>query len=192
MKTSEKQDHAPEVEEAEEVLGLVLPTSGEPTPAFEPSEEALDFPAPLVAAQFAEILRTVALGTADSLRGDEVDTAFHGETATQGATVPGFVRNQSRRQLMYESSVESSLGEHTVESVSSINMDSDWKTMAVCHCHDLGGIARAAAPDAGPPFFAGTYVPSMNPSTSAMPPRFSKSRRSAANTLGRTPFFTHA
>jgi GxxExxY protein len=44
----EQEEHAAEVKQPEEVLGLVLPACREPAPSFEPSEEALDFPPPLV------------------------------------------------------------------------------------------------------------------------------------------------
>ena len=156
MQRAEEQDGAAEVEEAEEVFGLEVPASREPAPAFEPGEEALDFPAALVAAEGAAVLLASALDAAAALGSDELDAALVGESASERAAVPGAVGDQSRRQLSYESSVESSLGEHTVESVSSINIDSDRKTMAVCNCHDLGRIAGAAFPDARPPFFAGT------------------------------------
>lgn len=38
VQLSEQQDHAANVQQAEEVLGFVLPASGEAAPAFEPSE----------------------------------------------------------------------------------------------------------------------------------------------------------
>jgi hypothetical protein len=38
-----------------------------------------------------------------------------------------------------------------------------------------------------PRFFAGTQVPSMKPSGSSMPPRFSRSRRRPAGLFGSTP-----
>jgi hypothetical protein len=156
VEAPEKEYGAHELEQAEEVLGLVLPAHRKPAPAFEPGEEALDLPTSLVAAQFASILLAVALPASDALGGDELDASLIGETSAQGATVPSLVTNQSRREFSYESSVESSLGEHTVESVSSINMDSEWKTMAVCNRHDLCRVSGTTLPDAGPPFFAGT------------------------------------
>ncbi len=140
--------------EAEEVLGLLFPASREPSPALEPGEETFDFPASLVATQLPAIGFEAA--TRALIRRDEFDAALCFQTLLKHATVPRFVGNQSRRQLLYESSVESSLGENAVESVSSINMDSERKTIAVCNRHEFRRIAGAAPPDAGPPFFAGT------------------------------------
>jgi GxxExxY protein len=48
MQLSEQQDDAAEVQQAEEVLGLVLPPSGKAAPALEPGEQSLDLPAPPV------------------------------------------------------------------------------------------------------------------------------------------------
>jgi len=141
------------VDEAEEVLGLSFPSSRQAAPALEPGEEPLNLPSPPVAAKLASILLALAVAL---LRRDEVDAAFLEEARLECAAIPRLVRNQSRRQLLHESSVESSLGEHTVESVSWRNMDSEWKTIAVCHCHEFRRPPGAAFPDAGPPFFAGT------------------------------------
>lgn len=140
--------------EAEEVLCLPLPARRETSPALEPREETFDFPATLVATQLAAVGLEVATG---ALVGrDEFDAALRFQSLLQHAPIPRFVGNQSRRQLLYESSVESSLGENAVESVSSINMDSERKTIAVCNRHEFRRVPRAAAADAGPPFFAGT------------------------------------
>ncbi len=156
MELADQQDHAAEVEQAEKVLGLEVPTSSKTAPALEPGEEPLDLPAAFVAAERAAILLAAAGVLAAALGCDELDAALFCEAELKRCTVPRLVANQSRRQVVHESSVESSLGEHTVESGSICNSDSEWKTMAVCNRHDLCRLAGAAAADAGPPFFAGT------------------------------------
>lgn len=50
MQLAEKEEHAAEMDEAEEVLGLLLPASGDTAPTLELGEETLDFPATFVAA----------------------------------------------------------------------------------------------------------------------------------------------
>lgn len=140
--------------EAEEVLGPALPSSRESTPALEPGEEALDFPAAFVSTELPSI-GLEATGVALVGR-DEVDVALVLQTLMQHSTSPSFVSNQSRRQLSYESRIESSLGENAVVSVSSINMDSERKTISVCNRHEFRRVPCATAADAGPPFFAGT------------------------------------
>ena len=140
--------------EAEEVLGPPFPASRESTPALEPGEETLDFPAAFVSTELPSV--GLEMTAAAFVRSDEVDVALVLQPLPEDATIPGFVSNQSRRQLSYESSIESSLGENAVESVSFINMDSERKTIAVCNRHEFRRVPCATAADAGPPFFAGT------------------------------------
>lgn len=155
MQGSQKEDHAGDLKKAEIIFGLRLPSSRDAARAFEPSKKALDLPSALVPTELSPVLHAVALGSAAPLRGDEIDASLARQSVTQRAAVPGLVSDQSWRKLSYESSVESSLGEHTVESVSSVNMQSERKTIAVCHCHDLGRLSGAANTDTRPPFFAG-------------------------------------
>ena len=89
-------------------------------------------------------------------RRDQFDPPFLEKSLLELRAVPGFVSDQSGRKFGHVSSIESSVGEHTVVSVSICNSDSEWKTIAVRERHDLGGLARTALPNAGPPFFAGT------------------------------------
>ncbi len=144
------------MEETEEVLGLVVPASGEAAPPLEPREETFDLPTSFVATQRTAILLSVALLTSATLGRDEFNAALLGKAAAQLAAVPSLVPDQSRRQFFHESSVESSFGEHTVDWVSWRTMDSERKTMAVCNRHDLGRLAGSTPSDAVPPFFAGT------------------------------------
>lgn len=153
MELPEKENDAAEVDETEEVISGSVPASGNPSPALEPGKEPLDLPAALVAAEFATVLLAGAVAL---LRRDQVDAALLLEAQLERSPVPSFVGDQSRRQLFHESSIESSFGEHTVESVSRGNIDSEWKTMAVCNRHEFRRLPGTTLPDAGPPFFAGT------------------------------------
>jgi hypothetical protein len=56
-KLPEQDDKAGELDETEEVLGMILPTDEDATLPLYPSEEALDQPAPQVSAQAPSILR---------------------------------------------------------------------------------------------------------------------------------------
>jgi hypothetical protein len=58
---SEQHLKAGKVDEAEEVLDVVFPSSDEPAEVVHPREEPLDFPASAVAAQFAGILTPAAV-----------------------------------------------------------------------------------------------------------------------------------
>ena len=80
--------------------------------------------------------------------------------------VPRLIADQPGRKLVHESSIESSVGENNVVSGSLCNNDREWKTITVRNCHDLCCIAGTTFADAIAPLLAGTYVPSMKPSTS--------------------------
>jgi hypothetical protein len=69
------------MEQSKEILGLGLPARRESSPSLQPGEEALDFPASLVAAEFAAILLAEALMVAGTFGRDEVNAAFFGEAA---------------------------------------------------------------------------------------------------------------
>lgn len=153
MQLPEKQDDAAEMHKTEEVLRSTFPASRDPAPTFQPSEQSFDFPATLVATELATVLLAFA---GRLLRSNEFDATLFFEAKLKRVAIPRLVGNQSRRQLLHESSVESSFGEHTVESVSCCNMDSEWKTIAVCERHEFRRPASPAFADAGPPFFAGT------------------------------------
>ena len=108
-----------------------------------------------------------------------------------GGAVPCLVAYESRGEFIDECSIERSVGENNVVSVSASNSDREWKTIAVCDCHDLGRLASTAFSDVWAPLFAGTYVPSMKPSTSSIPPRFLRSRLSATTTFSKAPASHH-
>jgi hypothetical protein len=83
-----------------------------------------------------------------------------------------------------------SFGENNVVSGTIGNNDREWKTIAVCDCHDLCRIAGTTLADAIAPLFAGTYVPSMKPSISSTPPLRQRSLRREASKFSMTPAWT--
>lgn len=149
----QEDDGTAEEEEAEVVLSLPLPPRSDSSKLLQPGEEAFDLPATSVAAERATILLAPAVGLD---RCDELDVALTVQSACMLGAVPGLVADQSRGQLSHERSIERSVGEYDVVSVSSRNSDREWKTIAVCDCHDLGRLACAAPPDLCAPLFAGT------------------------------------
>jgi hypothetical protein len=94
--------------------------------------------------------------SATALGGDEFNVSVDAQRHRVLGAIPGLVGDQSRGQLIHERSIESSVGEKDVVSVASSNSDSEWKTMAVCDCHDLGRLACAAFSDVWAPLLAGT------------------------------------
>ena len=81
----QEDNEAAELEHAEEIGFVIFPAADQATEIVEPSKEALDFPAPTVATQFAAVLG--ALAAAVVLVGrDEPDAVFLPEALAVGVT----------------------------------------------------------------------------------------------------------
>src|SRR5215510_14440691 len=78
-KSPEEDYQASELNEAEEVLWVILPSDEYPTLPLNPCEEALDHPPPCVSPQPASILCSglVAIGSVRRDHLDAVSTQFH-------------------------------------------------------------------------------------------------------------------
>jgi hypothetical protein len=105
--------------------------------------------------------------------------------------VIGTVADESFRKLFYESRSERLKDELRFMSLTTRNPDGDRKTMAVCHCHDLGRFAASSFPNQKTPFFAPAWLPSMNASLRSTLPRSCRSRASAARMRSSTPSRSH-
>ena len=70
---SEHHVQAGQLNEAEEVFDMVLPSGNEATEVMHPGEESFHLPAPAIAAQWASVLR-LSLSIA-SVRADQFDAA---------------------------------------------------------------------------------------------------------------------
>ena len=64
---------ASELDEAEEVFDMELPSSDEPAEVVHPGEESFDLPALLVAAKLALVLRFASVA---AVRGDHLNAVF--------------------------------------------------------------------------------------------------------------------
>ena len=90
----QEDNEASELEHAEEIAFVIFPAADESAEIVEPGEEALDFPAPTVAAQFATVLG--ALAAAVVLVGrDEADAVFLSESLIERVAVVGAVTDHA-------------------------------------------------------------------------------------------------
>jgi hypothetical protein len=76
----EQQVKAGEVDEAEEVFDVILPSGDEATEAVHPREEPLHFPASAIAAQLAAILTSAPVAP---IGRDHLDVVFFAERAVE-------------------------------------------------------------------------------------------------------------
>ncbi len=160
--SSEEQNEAAEVDEAEEVFGVALVADGDAAEALEPREEALHLPAALVSAEGAKVLgETLAIR---SIRSDQLDSPLLREPRIERVAVVSGVSDKALWELGEEAVIKGSLDERDFMRRSTFDADGDRKTRAVCNGHDLGPLATLRFSDAAPPFLALTNVPSMNAS----------------------------
>src|SRR5882672_10976746 len=90
----QEDNEAAELEHAEEIGFVIFPATDQSPEIMEPGEEALDFPAPTVATQFAAVLG--ALATAVVLVGrDEPDAMVLPESLIERIAVIGAVADHS-------------------------------------------------------------------------------------------------
>ena len=143
---------ADEMEETEEVLGVVFIPHARTTEVIEPGEQALDFPAALIAAQGPAVL--CFENSVSAVWRDQFNAAFLPEPAGQRIAVVGSVADETLGHLAEETVVERLFDESDLVRRSTCNGYRDRKTRAVCNGHDLGALAFLGFPDGRPPFWA--------------------------------------
>src|SRR5512134_3624167 len=95
---------ASELEEAEEVLGVSLVAGDESAEVLEPGEEALDLPAPAVAAEGTAVLGLEL--AAPEVGRDELDASLLPQPRIEAVAVVGTVADQSVGGVLEEPCVD--------------------------------------------------------------------------------------
>ncbi len=163
-----KQDYeAGELYECEEVARESLVASDEPAKAHHPCKQALDVPSTPVATKRAAILGDAF--PQRMMRSDHLDAHLF-QLGIESVAVVSAVPDEAQRELLQESSAKGVLDERRFSSLTRRNPDGERKTIAVCHCHDLGRFAAASDPNIRAPLLAPAWVPSMNASVRSIFP----------------------
>ena len=147
---------------------MVLVARDEAAKAHHPREEALDVPSPAVSSEGSTVLRQSFPRRV--VRCDHLDAKLC-ELRIEAVAVVRAVADEAFRKSLQESSVKGVEDELRFASLTRRNPDGDRKTIAVCHCHDLGRLAAASFPNIKAPLFAPAWVPSMNASVRSSLPR---------------------
>lgn len=108
-------------------------------------------PSPFVATKRSRILcdvHTVRLVWSNHL------DAHLSELGIECVAVICAIADKTFRELFYESRTERIDDELCFMALATRNPDGDRKTMAVCHCHDLGRLAASSFANKKAPFFA--------------------------------------
>jgi hypothetical protein len=138
------------VDEAEVIERVAFIAHDEASEVAQPSEEALDLPAPLVAAQRAPILGLRAFAAA-SMRRNHLDTEFS-QRLVQRVGVVGAIADEPFRQAGYEAGVEGGGDKRNLMRRSRGGTDGERKTKTVCHGHELRTFAPLALSHTSAPF----------------------------------------
>jgi hypothetical protein len=166
----EQDTEASELDEAEEVLRVSLPSIGEPAVAEQPSKQALDLPAAHVAAQGAAIL-SASLAPVGLVRSDQLDPSFFAKPRVERIAVISSVSNKAIGCVLEKAGVDGRFDERGFMRRSTCNPTGDRKTSAVCDGHDLRPLAPLGLSDGEAPFLAPAKVPSMKASVMSIRPR---------------------
>jgi hypothetical protein len=183
-------NEAAELEHAEEVGFVIFPAVHQSAKVVKPSEEAFDFPAAAVTAQFATVLGALSAAV-EFVRGDQPDALLFLKVLVERVTVVGAIANQALWFGLRETLLDGGFDELRFMRRSAGDAAGDRKTMAVCDRHDFTAFSAASRADSSAPFFAELKLASMNVSERSSLPRARKSSASACNNRVRVPSRCH-
>src|SRR5713226_31384 len=169
---------------------VMFPTSDQSAEVVQPSEEAFDFPATAVAAQFATVLGdfTVAIVF---VRCDEPNAMLFPKMLVERIAIVSAITNHSSGFSSREALLDSGFDELRFMRRSAGDAAGDRKTMAVCDRHDFTAFSAASRADSSAPFFAELKLASMKVSDRSSLPRARRSSASACNRCVKVPSRCH-
>jgi len=132
----------------EPVFNMIFPPDHESAEVVEPSKEAFHFPSLLVSAQFSTVLSSRSFST--SSMGTNQLNVLVVKLLAKRVRIVGSVSDQLGLQGYWnDDRFESLLNKLHFSRVSACCANGDWKTMRVCHRHDLGPYTVLCRPDTG-------------------------------------------
>ena len=174
--------------EARIVRRMTLVAHDQTTEVAEPCKHPLDLPAAFVTPQCPAILR---FGLFSIRRWGAIIAipcaARHASSGSESYALSPI----SRRARVRRSAGSARSTRVTSCGRSTCCAYGDWKTMTVCHCHELRTFAPLGFSHLFAPFLAPTKVPSTKHSLTSIPPRSCKSVARAARTRSKVPSRTH-
>lgn len=175
--------------EAKEVLYLIVVSHNQSSVVLQPGKEPLYFPPPPVTPQAPPILCR-SLSPIVSVWSYHL-YPFLCQLLIQWVTIVCLIPYKMLRPLIGKTLGKSVLDKGDLMRASRRRVDGDRKTRAVCHCHELRTFAPLGLSHPKSPFFATINVPSMKHSPKSSSPLVRKSWARASSTFFRTPPLTH-
>src|SRR5690606_30464440 len=174
------------------VFDMIFPSHDNAPVVGQPGKEPLDFPPPDVASERAPVLGLPVCPPVLAMRGDQFNPMAFDQLRIEAITVIGFVGNQFVRHFLNKAFGDRFLDQFHFSWRSTFRAYGERKTIAVRNCHEFRALAPLGFPDAAPPFFAGTKLPSMKHSFRSSPPRSFRSWAIASSTSSSAPVRTQA
>jgi hypothetical protein len=159
---SDQHVDASELDEAEEVLYVELPSGDEPSKVVHPGEEPFNLPALLVSAELAPVLGLTSMA---AVRCDHLDAVLVLELLIQLVRVVSLVADQASRELVEKASGKNLLNKLALPRRSALDRYGERKTVASGDSDDLRALAPARGPNCEAPFLALAKVASTNASS---------------------------
>ena len=147
---SEQDVKTGKVDEAEEVLDVVLPASDEAAEVMHPDEEPLHLPALSVAAQLAPILTPASIAP---VRRDHLDVVFLAERAVELVRVVGLVADEPGGELVEEAFRQNVLHMQALGRRSAVDRYRERRTVTSGDSDDLRALAATGGADSEAPLF---------------------------------------
>src|SRR5258706_7243971 len=146
----QEDDETAELQHAEEIGFMMFPAADQSAEVVEPSEEALNFPAAAVTAQFTAVLGAFPAAIVLVRRGP--DAVFLPETLVERIAVVGAVPDHALSFGSREKMLDGGFDELRFMRRSAGDAAGDRKTMAVCDRHVFMPFPRRVGPTAAPLF----------------------------------------
>jgi hypothetical protein len=172
--------------ESEKMFDQSVPAHEDALVFVKPGEQALDFPAALVAPEDTVVLG-LWLAAIGAMGGDQRN-ALRCKALIERITVVGTIPDKSLGSSHRESLSEGSFDKGDLMWRSRSRVHGEWKTRSVCNNHELRTLAPLGLSHCAAPFFATTKVPSIKHSERSILPRCSKSRARASKIACSTPW----
>ena len=177
-----------EVDEAEEVLDVVFPSSDESAEVVHPREEPLHSPSFAVAAQFTGVLTFTAVAPVGR---DHLDAELVLERAIERVRVVGFIADEPGGKFVEEASSQNVLHKLALGRRCAVDRYGERKTVISGDSDDLRALATAGWADRKAPFLALAKVASTNASSRFSFPRSCRCRASSFSACSNFPLRTH-
>src|ERR1035438_3962565 len=185
---SEQQVKAGKVDEAEEVLDVIFPSSDEAAEVVHPGKEPLHFPAFSIAAQLAAILTPAPVAP---VRRDHFDAVLLLELSVERVRVVGLVADEPFGEFVEKASGKNFFNKLALGWRSALDRYGERKTVISGDSDDLRALAAAGGTDSKPPFLALAKVASTNASSRFSRPRSCRCRASIFSAPSSFPLRIH-